>query len=215
VREPGRPPERWSSLGDSGGRPRAGARLVRVGLRLGHRARRRRVLEAEVADWHHPRHHLNGQAASLHSGILLGEPARRLQVDGHDRDAAQTLVVLVQKWAPADEDAAVAQVGAEGKVPVLKLGRLLLGELGRVGRTHEQHERVAVEPHERTLDEGLVQRDRLLGDIPPNQSGDESPEFKSRRPDERKLLEFGGFLIPQLGTRLTLRGPKRAILAWA
>ena len=68
------------------------------------------------------------------------------------RDAAQTLVVLVQKWASADEDAPVAQVGAEGEVPVLKLGGLLLGQLGRVGRTHEQHERVAVEPHEPTVD---------------------------------------------------------------
>jgi hypothetical protein len=126
------------------------------------------VLEADIAGRHHPRHHLNGQSAGLHSGILLGEPARRLQVDGHDRDAAQTIVVLVQEWASADEDASVAQVGAEGEVPVLKLGRLFLGELRRVRRTHEQHEGVPVELHEPTLEEGLA----LGSSVPRSSSGE-------------------------------------------
>ena len=65
----------------------------------------------------------------------------------HDRDAAQALVVLVDERASADEIAAVAQIGSEGEMPILELGRLLVRELRCIGPTHEQHERVPVELH--------------------------------------------------------------------
>ena len=42
---------------------------------------------------------------------------------------------------------AVVTFGPEGEVPVLELGGLFLGELRRVRRTDEQHERVPVELH--------------------------------------------------------------------
>jgi hypothetical protein len=65
----------------------------------------------------------------------------------HDRDAAQALVVLVDERPSADEVAAVAQIGSEGEMPILELGRLLVRELRCIGWTHEQHERVPVELH--------------------------------------------------------------------
>jgi hypothetical protein len=115
--------------------------------RLGHRPRRGRVLEADVARGNHPGHHLDREPARPNRRVLVAEPARRLGVAHHDRDAAQTLVVLVDERPSADEVAAVAQIGSEGEMPILELGRLLVRELRCIGPTHEQHERVPVELH--------------------------------------------------------------------
>ena len=91
---------------------------------------------------------------------LRAEPSRRLGVAHHDRDAAQALVVLIDERASADEVAAVAQIGSEGEMPILELGRLLVRELRCIGPTHEQHERVPIELHAANLDQVLVERDR-------------------------------------------------------
>ena len=42
---------------------------------------------------------------------------------------------------------AVAQLGSEGEMPILELGRLLVRELRCIGAKHEQHERVPIELH--------------------------------------------------------------------
>ena len=102
---------------------------------------------SDVARRNHPGHHLDREPARLHRRVLAAEPARRLGVAGPERDAAQALVVLVDERAPADEVAAVAQIGAEGEMPILELGRLLVRELRCIGPEHQQHERVPVELH--------------------------------------------------------------------
>ena len=102
---------------------------------LGHRPRGRHVLEADVAGGNHPGHHLDREPACLHRRVVAAEPARCLGVARHDRDAAQPLVVLVDERASADEVAAIPQVGSEGEVPILELGRVFVRELRCVGST--------------------------------------------------------------------------------
>ena len=127
-------------------RPAAGNGSL-VLRRLGHRPRRGHVLEAEVARGNHPGHHLDREPACPHRRVLVAEPARRLGVAHHDRDAAQAVIVLVDERPSADEVAAVAQIGSEGEMPILELGRLLVRELRCIWPTHEQHKRVPIEPH--------------------------------------------------------------------
>ena len=82
-----------------------------------------------------------------HRRVIAAEPARRLGIAAPDRDAAQALVVLVDERPSGQEVPAVAKLGSEGEMPVLKLGRLLVRELRCIGPKHEQHERVPVERH--------------------------------------------------------------------
>ena len=81
------------------------------------------------------------------AGSVAYSSARLFRVAGEHGDPAEPLVVLVGERAGRDHVALVTESSLVGEVGVLEVERLLLGQLRRVGRPHEQDERVPVELH--------------------------------------------------------------------